>query len=109
MSDWLITVVCTDRGRHEVTRLADVRKVTNSEGVVRRSMTGPVVGGSWQPPDPAAEANAGPFSASRSSYKFHCPRCGRNPSIDQERWWSAMRHAVTDTDTVQIDISVLPF
>jgi len=109
MSDWLVTVVCTDRGQHKRTRLFDVRKVTDHDGMVRRSMTGPAVSGSWQSPDPAAEANAGPFSASRSSYKFDCPRCPRHLSIDQKRWWDGLKVVVTQTSVVEIDISVLPF
>jgi magnesium chelatase family protein len=57
--------VLTLRGYDRVLKV--VRKVTDLEGVVRRSMTGPLVSDSWQPPDPNAEANAGPFSASRRS------------------------------------------
>jgi len=104
-SDWLIPVICTDRGQHTRLRLADVRRVTQSDGSIRRSMTYPATSFSFVPPEPDAE----PSSVSRTSYRFYCPGCGRHPSILQNRWWDAMWHAVTETDVVEIDISLLPF
>ncbi len=71
----LMAIVCTDRGQHKRTRLADVRWYAHGHW----RMTSPVSKHqSFHPP-----LNR---DGQHSNYVFDCPRCARTPYFSRSKW-----------------------
>jgi hypothetical protein len=92
-------VVCTDRGRHERTRIARA-EVTETAGNMTHQ------GRHWWPPTPDAAPGSG---LSRESLTFRCPRCERVTRVRPDRWWPALRALVGVSVVAELDLSLLPF
>ncbi len=98
----LMVIVCTDRGQHKRTRLADVRWYTDGHW----RMTWPASNRqSFRPPlnDEGEHAN----------YVFDCPRCSRTPYFARSKWielidgrFSPLTHGDARTE---FDVSLVPF
>lgn len=100
----IMAIVCTDRGQHKRTRLADVRWY--SDGYWH--MTCPVSKTlSFYPPKNKEGED--------SNYVFVCPRCTRTPYFSRVKWISALenrfhpRHWSDGASRAEFDVSEVPF
>ena len=72
-----LRIVCTDRGRHKRTQLADYWHGPAGDRLTSRPITTSVL-------SPADYEPEGPLSTvSRTSFTFYCARCGRNPKLKE--------------------------
>lgn len=104
----IMVVVCTDRGQHKRTRLADVRWYAADYW----RMTAPVSKKQSFYPPASAEGENG-------SYIFDCPRCTRTPYFARLKWVELMegrfhpRNWNVDEDgsvsRAEFDVSTVPF
>jgi hypothetical protein len=95
--DFVLHVVCTDRGQHD--------RVLLTIAYCRMGERGMSHALHWfAPPMPDAEPGS---SISRESYIFRCPRCPRTAQVNADRWWRAVDGLVGAVD--ELDVSLLPF
>ncbi|TQN44413.1 hypothetical protein FHU33_3915 [Blastococcus colisei] len=95
-----VDVVCTDKGRHPLARLAGV-ELAGDSGMMSHQ------GRHWWPPTPDADPGSG---LSRESLTFRCPRCRKHTYVKPDRWWPALRAlAAGGVSKTELDVSLLPF
>jgi hypothetical protein len=108
MKEWSVGVICTDGGQHQRTRLATVDGIRHPDGTISKHIDGGPVDSSlksWHEPDPTAEPGS---VVSRDSYGFYCHRCGRNPKLTPDKFWTLIQRVVTETTLTDVDLSRLP-
>ncbi|GAA4686281.1 hypothetical protein GCM10023347_47030 [Streptomyces chumphonensis] len=96
--EYYICIVCTDRGQHGGIRLTTARKTSEERGMSFALEH-------FAPPMADAEPRS---MIGHDSYTFICPRCGRTPQIQRERWWRIV-DAAAEEGMDELDISRLPF
>ncbi len=97
-----IAIVCTDRGQHKSTRITTYWWEPGPDGEELTGMSRALE--SFSPPDPTEAAG----SLSRTSYTFHCARCGREPVITPDRWRAGV-DAARRAGIAEIDLSRIGF
>lgn len=96
--DVFLPVVCTDRGQHRHTRLTTVIRELNGERHMPRALEAFAF--------PMGERAKPGTLIGRDSYTFQCPKCGRTPEVQSDRWWTiALRHA--EQNLRWVDVSYL--
>lgn len=100
----IMAIVCTDRGQHKRTRLADVRWYADDYW----RMTWPVSKNlSFRPPTNKEGKD--------SNYVFDCPRCTRTPYFSRAKWSAAVegrfhpRNWDDGASHAEFDVSDVPF
>src|SRR6266508_5223587 len=96
--DYVLPILCTDRGQHKRRVLTEVRRELDGSGGMNRALV-------WFAP-PMVDAKPGAMMGLKS-YTFGCPSCNRTPEIGADRWWRLVDDAVR-AGLAELDLSLLP-